>query len=105
MVGTILRSDVCALINCQVYHDDEPWISIARQPLLPDRDTITTNAWSEAYGLSLTSSLEDEEGETILWPRGVGACSLLFVGSVRVSDISSPNLTGTYEFGGIRNVI
>ncbi len=75
MVGTILRSDVYVLIDCQVYHDEELWTSITRQPLLPDRDTITTNAWSDAYSLSLKSSLEDEEGETILWPRGVGTCS------------------------------
>ena len=73
MVGTILRSNVYVLTDCQVYHDDELWTSIAQQPLLPDRDTITTNAWSEAYGLSLTSSLEDEKRETVLWSRGVGA--------------------------------
>ena len=63
-----------------MYRDDELWASIARQPLLPDRDAMTANAWSEAYSLSLTSSLEDEEGERILWPRGVGAHSCLVVG-------------------------
>ena len=83
MVGTILRSSVHLLTDYheQVYRDEESWESTARQPLLPDRDTLTTNAWSEAYSLSLASSLEDEEGETILWPRGVGACSCIHVGS------------------------
>ena len=64
----------------QVYRDDELWASIAQQPLLPDRDAMTANAWSEAYNLSLISSLEDEDGERILWPRGVGAYSCLVVG-------------------------
>ena len=38
-----------------------------------DRDAIATNAWSEAYSLSLNPSLEDEEEERLLWPRGVCA--------------------------------
>ena len=42
--------------------------------LLPDRDTIVTNTWSEAYGISIKPSLEDEEEERILWPREVCAC-------------------------------
>ncbi len=107
MVGTILCSSVYLLIDYreQVYRGDELWKSIARKPLLPDRDGITTKAWSEAYSLNLTSSLEDEEGETILWPRGVGACSCLYVVSVMISDIFSPRSTGIYEFGSIRNVV
>ena len=44
-----------------------------QRPLLPDRDAITTNAWSEADKLSLRSSLKDDDDETILWPRG--ACA------------------------------
>ena len=105
MVGTILRSNVYLLTDyrAQVYRGDGLWVSTTQQPLLPDRDTIATNAWNEAYSLSLTSSLEDEEGETILWPRGVGACSYLFLRSI--SDILSARLTGSYEFGGIRNVV
>ena len=38
---------------------------IARQPSLPDRDFITTNAWGEVYNRSLGSSLRDEEEEII----------------------------------------
>ena len=60
--------------------------TISRRPLLPDRDVIATNAWSEAYSLSLKPSLEDEEEERILWPRGVCAYSPRFSGS-------SPSLT------------
>ena len=105
MVGTILRSNVYLLTNyrVQVYRGDELWLSTG-QPLLPDRDMMATNAWNEAYSLNLTSSLEDEEGETILWPRGVGACSCLFVRSFMISDILSARLTGSYEIGGIRIV-
>ena len=101
----MLRSNAHLLTDYrkQVYRHT-PWASSSRQPLLPDRDAITSNAWNEAYSLSLTSSLEDEEGERILWPRGVGACSCVHVGSVMISDISSPNLTGIYELGGIRKV-
>ena len=82
MVGIILRCNVYILSDYdeQGSRDDDLWASMARQPLLPDRDAITANAWSEAYSLSLTSSLEDEEGERILWPRGVGAYSFLVVG-------------------------
>ena len=71
------RSNVYVLTDYQMYHDDSLWTSITRQPLLPDKDTITADAWSDAYSLSLKSSLEDEEVETILWPRGVGVCSPL----------------------------
>ena len=71
------RSNVYVLTDYQMYHDDSLWTSIARQPLLPNKDTITANAWSDTYSLSLKSSLEDEEVETILWPRGVGVCSPL----------------------------
>ena len=82
MVGIKLRSNVYPLSNYykQVYRDGELWASIARHPLLPDRDAITANAWSEAYSRILTSSLEDEEGERILWPRGVGVYSCPVVG-------------------------
>ena len=48
-----------------MYRNGEFWASIARQPLLPDRDTITSNACIEAYSRSLTTSLVDEEGERI----------------------------------------
>ena len=61
----MLHSNVYLLTDyrTQVYRDDEPsWAPIAPQPLLPDRDTTTRNAWSEVYSLSPTSSLEDEEG-------------------------------------------
>ena len=68
--------------------------------LPPDRYAITSNALNEAYSFSPTSSLEDEEGETMLWPSGVCAYSRLVVRSDMVSDISSPDI---YEFGGIRN--
>ena len=43
----------------------------AVKPLLPDRDAITTKAWSEAYELSIRPPPGDEEGERVLWPRGV----------------------------------
>ena len=101
----MLRSNAHLLTGyCKQVYRDKPWASSSRQSLLPDRDAITSNAWNEAYSLSLTSSLEDEEGEGILWPRGVGtSCS--HVGSVMISDISSPNLTGIYELGGIRDVV
>ena len=33
----------------------------AQQPLLPDRDFITTQAWSEAYKLTQIPPLRDEE--------------------------------------------
>jgi len=55
---------------------DQLWIPTAQQPLLPDKDAITTNAWSEAYNLSLKSPPEEEE-ERILWPRGVCAYSCI----------------------------
>ena len=67
MVGPMPRSNVYLLTDyrTQVYRDDEPsWAPVAPQPLLPDRDAITSNAWIEVYSLSPTSSLEDEEGET-----------------------------------------
>jgi hypothetical protein len=73
---------------------------IARQPLLPDRDTITTNAWSEAYNHSLGSSLGDEEEERILWPRGVCVYSLPFIGSLAIPDRALP-LIGSYSYGGL----
>jgi len=69
--------------------------------LLPDRDAITTNAWSEAYKLSLRSSLEDDDEETILWPRGACACSRRCAGRFPISDISPPTLTGCCEYGGL----
>ena len=70
MVGTILRGNVYLLSDYykQVYRNDEFWASIAQQPRLPDRDTIASNAWSEAYSRGLTSSLEDEERDAILRP-------------------------------------
>ena len=80
MASTILRSNAYILSDYyeQGYRDNELWASITR-PLLPDRDVMTTNAWSEACSLSLNSSLEDEEEERILWPRGLGAYSCLVV--------------------------
>ena len=82
MVGTLLRSNVYLLTDCrkEVYTSDAFWASTARQPLLPDRDAITTSAWAEVYSLSLAPPSEDEEEERILWPRGVGAYSCSFVG-------------------------
>ena len=76
MVGAMLCSTAYLLTDYhkQVCRDEFP-ITTARQPLLPDRDAITTNAWSEAYSLSLRSSLEGGEEERILWPRGVCAYS------------------------------
>jgi hypothetical protein len=80
MVGSLMRSNVNLLTDYreQVY---DGWAPTARQPLLPDRDAIATSAWSQAYSLSVTSPLEGEEEETILWPRGVGAYS------VHLSDV------------------
>ena len=72
-----------------------------QRPLLPDRDAITTNAWSEAYTNSLRPSLEDDGEETILWPRGVCAYLCVFVRRFIISDISPPLLTGWYKYGGL----
>jgi hypothetical protein len=75
MVGSLMHSNVNLLSDYreQVY---DGWAPTARQPLLPDRDAIATNAWSQAYSLSITSPLEGEEEERILWPRGLGAYSV-----------------------------
>ena len=43
-----------------MYRDDL-WAPTARQPLIPDRDSVATNAWHEACRVSLGASLEDEE--------------------------------------------
>jgi hypothetical protein len=72
MVGSLMRSNV----NLLTGYREQVYGGWARQPLLPDRDAIATNAWSQAYSLSATSPLEGEEEETILWPRGVGAYSV-----------------------------
>ena len=63
--------------------------TITRQPLIPDRDAIATNAWSEAYSLSLKPSLEDEEEERILWPRGVCTYSAYLSGDL--PSLTSPH--------------
>ena len=60
--------------------------TISRRPLLLPRDAIATNAWSEAYSLTLNPSLEDDDEQRILWPRGVSAYFARFSGS-------SPSLT------------
>ena len=63
-------------------HCDKLPATVSRRPLLPDRDAIATNAWSEAYSLTLKPSLEDEEEERILWPPSVCAYSAHFSGSL-----------------------
>ena len=80
MVGTMLRSSTYLLTDeCKQMCRNELWTPTARQPLLPDRDAIATNAWSEVCNISLGLSLEDETDERILWPRGVCAYSGPFV--------------------------
>ena len=73
-----------------------------RQPLLPDRDLITTKAWTEAYKLSMRPPPGDgEEDERVLWPRGMGAYYHSFGRSLAISDRAPSPATGSYEYGGL----
>ena len=62
MVGTIVAKQRLSLTDNhkQMYRNDL-WAPTARQPLLPDRDIVATNAWNEACRARLGTSLEDEE--------------------------------------------
>jgi len=105
MVNTTPNSNVYLLTDYRKQVcPDGLWASTARQPPLPDRDAVTTNAWTEAYSLGFGSSLDNEEDERILWPRGVCAYSCPYVGWFTISDISSSHSTGGYEYGGLMNV-
>lgn len=88
-VGTMLCSSAYILTdNYEQVCRNELWAPTARQPLLPDRDVIATNAWSKASNVSGRPSLEDEAEERILWPRGVSAYSCLFGERFITSDVS-----------------
>ena len=91
MVGTMLRGKAHPLIDYrkQMCHDERSTLR-ASEPLLPDRDCITTNAWSQCYQSSLQPFLEDEEDEQILWPRGVCAYSHLFGRPLAISNRALP---------------
>jgi hypothetical protein len=91
MVGTMLRGNACPLIDYrkQMCHDKRSTLR-ASEPLLPDRDGITTKAWGQSYQSSLQSFLEDEEDEQILWPRGVCAYSHPFGRPLAISNRALP---------------